>query len=48
VQEPFFFAEDNATNPEQTVVEVEAFTEPEQTGEPMKEFINRVEKDSLT
>jgi len=31
VQEPFFFGEDNATNPEQTIVEVEAVTEQEQT-----------------
>ena len=31
VQEPFFLAEDNATNPEQTIVEVEAVTEQEQT-----------------
>ena len=31
VQEPFFLAEDNATNPEQTIVEVEAVTEPGQT-----------------
>jgi len=31
VQEPFFLAEDNATNPEQTIVEVEVVTEPEQT-----------------
>jgi outer membrane translocation and assembly module TamA len=31
VQEPFFLAEDNATNPEQTIVEVEPVTEPEQT-----------------
>ena len=31
VQEPFFLGEDNATNPEQTIVEVEAVTEQEQT-----------------
>ena len=31
VQEPFFFGEDNATNPEQTIVEVEAVIEQEQT-----------------
>ena len=31
VQEPFFLAEDNATNPEQTIVEVKAVTDPEQT-----------------
>ena len=30
VQEPFFLAEDNATNPQQSVVEEEAATEPEQ------------------
>jgi len=31
VQNPFFLAEDNATNPEQSVAEVEAVTEHEQT-----------------
>jgi cytoskeletal protein RodZ len=31
VQEPFFLVEDNTTNPEQAIVEVEAVTEPEKT-----------------
>jgi cytoskeletal protein RodZ len=31
VQEPFFLAEDNATNPQQSVVEEEVATEPEQS-----------------